>query len=202
MRYRRIHVTGASGSGVTTLGRALARRLGAAHFDTDDFYWLPSEPPYRRKREVGDRVHLLGCVLRGAPAWVLSGSVSGWADPLVPLFDLAVFVDTLTGVRLERLCRREAERFGELALALGGGMHASHEAFLAWAAAYDTGTREGRSRAKHEAWLARLACPTLRVDGARPTGTLVDAVLGTGGSDGPQGRHRPGHPPPHAAGPA
>jgi adenylate kinase family enzyme len=186
---------------VTTLGRALARRLGAAHFDTDDFYWLPSEPPYRCKRDVGDRVHLLNCVLRGAPAWVLSGSVGSWADPLVRLFDLVVFVDTPTGIRLERLRCRETERFGELALAPGGGMHTSHEAFLAWAAAYDTGTWEGRSRPKHEAWLARLPCPTLRVDGAQPTGTLVDAVLGTG-SDRPQEQHRPGHPPPHAVGSA
>ena len=43
----RIHITGASGFGVSTLGGALAARLGCAHLDTDDFYWLPTDPPYR-----------------------------------------------------------------------------------------------------------------------------------------------------------
>ena len=51
-----IHVTGASGSGVTTLARALAERLSVAHLDTDDFYWLPSDPPYQQKREIASRV--------------------------------------------------------------------------------------------------------------------------------------------------
>ena len=33
-----IIVFGASGSGCTTLGRALARQLNFEHFDTDDFF--------------------------------------------------------------------------------------------------------------------------------------------------------------------
>jgi len=32
---RRIHITGASGSGTTTLGEHLAKELGCAHFDND-----------------------------------------------------------------------------------------------------------------------------------------------------------------------
>ena len=34
----RIHLFGASGSGTTTLGVALAERLAIAHFDSDNFY--------------------------------------------------------------------------------------------------------------------------------------------------------------------
>jgi len=37
---QRIHILGASGSGTTTLGRALAERLQCPHFDTDDYFWL------------------------------------------------------------------------------------------------------------------------------------------------------------------
>jgi adenylate kinase family enzyme len=43
----RIHVMGASGSGVTTLGRALADALAFPHYGTDDYFWLPTTPPYR-----------------------------------------------------------------------------------------------------------------------------------------------------------
>jgi Shikimate kinase len=41
----RIHILGASGSGTTTLGRALAERLQYPHFDTDDSFWVPTDPP-------------------------------------------------------------------------------------------------------------------------------------------------------------
>jgi shikimate kinase len=36
MNTCRIHITGASGAGVTTLGRALADALATSHHDTDE----------------------------------------------------------------------------------------------------------------------------------------------------------------------
>src|SRR5678809_1323103 len=44
----RIHILGASGSG-TTLGRALAEHLQGSHFDTDDYSWLPTDPPHTQR---------------------------------------------------------------------------------------------------------------------------------------------------------
>ena len=35
---------GASGAGVSTLGRALAGALALPHHDTDDYFWLPTIP--------------------------------------------------------------------------------------------------------------------------------------------------------------
>jgi adenylate kinase family enzyme len=37
IKYRRIHIMGASGAGVTSLGRALADALAIPHHDTDDY---------------------------------------------------------------------------------------------------------------------------------------------------------------------
>ena len=171
----RVHVTGASGAGVSTLGRALAAANGAAWFDTDDVYWMPTRPPFTTKRDVDDRVHLLRLMLSGAPACVLSGALVGWGDPLVPLFDAVVFVRTPREVRLERLGRRQAERFGT-AVAPGGDMHATHLAFLEWARGYDEPAFDGRSLHQQEAWLARLTCAVVRVDGERPTPALVGEI--------------------------
>ena len=53
---RRIHITGASCSGATTLGAAVAERLSVPYFDTDDFYWYPSRPKFERKRPVKERI--------------------------------------------------------------------------------------------------------------------------------------------------
>ena len=51
----RIHILGATGSGTTTLGRALAERLQCPHFETDDYVWVPTDPPYTKQRERTER---------------------------------------------------------------------------------------------------------------------------------------------------
>src|SRR5919202_4132186 len=121
-RLRRINIIGAAGSGVSTLGRALAQRIGGEHFDTDDFCWLSTDPPFRKQREISERLKLLEDALRGSDRWVLSGSLTGWGEALVPLFDLVVFLYVPTEVRLRRLRARERERFGD-ALDPGGVMY-------------------------------------------------------------------------------
>jgi adenylate kinase family enzyme len=48
MKSRRIHITGASGAGVTRLGRVLTDALAVPHHDTDDYFWQPTVPPYQK----------------------------------------------------------------------------------------------------------------------------------------------------------
>lgn len=177
MAKHHIHITGASGAGVTTMGRALAEALGCSHHDTDDYYWLPSDPPYRETRSVEQRLALMQQDFLGLSDWVLSGSLDEWSETLVPLFDLVVFVDTPTMVRLKRLWEREAQDFGKDAVAPGGWRHEETTEFVEWASHYDDGTREGRNRPRHEAWLKTLPCPLVRVDGARPIADSVTEVL-------------------------
>ena len=173
----RVHITGASGSGVTTLGRALADAYALPHHDTDDYYWLPTEPPYRVKREIPDRLHLMRELFLPRTGWVLSGSLMGWATEVEACFDVVVFVSAPTAVRLERLRKRETLRYGPGAIDDGGSHHDAVRAFLDWAASYDDPAFEGRSRAGHEAWLQALACPVMRVDGEQPTHELVDFIV-------------------------
>jgi adenylate kinase family enzyme len=177
MKPRRIHVTGASGAGVTTLGRALAGALAFPHHDTDDYFWRPTTPPYREKRPIPDRLRLMSEMFLERGDWVLSGSLDGWGAAVVPRFDLVVFVQVATDIRLQRLRDREARHFGLDAVSPGGWRHEETEEFLAWASHYDDGTREGRNRARHEAWLAALHCPVVRLDGTRPTADLVAEIL-------------------------
>src|SRR5919197_3580524 len=175
MKGCRIHVMGASGAGVTSLGRALASALAISHHDTDDYFWLPTEPPYRDKRDVGERLKLMQDVFLPRAAWVLSGSLIGWGDVLIPNFDVVVFLTTPREVRLERLRAREATRFGTEAVAPGGWRHAETEEFIEWASGYEEGS-VSRTRVKHEAWLAELPCPVLRLQGSRPLPDLVADV--------------------------
>jgi len=109
----RLHILGASGSGTTTLGRALAERLQYLHFDTDDYFWLPTDPPYTNQRERTERQQLLMDDITAQNAWVLSGSLFGWGDVAIPLFALVVFLWIPQDIRMERLRQREHARFGE-----------------------------------------------------------------------------------------
>jgi hypothetical protein len=109
---------------------------------------------------------------------VLSGSLDGWGDPLVPRFDVVVFLLVPTEVRLDRIRARSRHRYGDAALAPGGRMHEDYLAFLEWAAAYDEGSQGGRSRPRHEAWLARLPCPVIRLEGVLGLDDMVNRVLG------------------------
>jgi len=177
MRTSRIHAVGASGSGTTTLGRALAIRLGCSRFDTDDYYWLPTDPPFQTVRERSARQALLGGDLARDGVWVLSGSLCGWGDIFIPLFDLVVFLWLPPTIRLARLLERERRRYGEEAIASGGRLHEPHTAFMTWAAGYDEGGLEMRSLRLHEEWLGELACPTLRLAGDDPTDAQVERVL-------------------------
>jgi len=170
-RYRsgsvrtRIHIFGASGSGTSTVGRAIADEYGFKHFEVDDLFWEATDPPYQRARERSHRQRLLIEALSSTPCWVLTGSLAGWGDIAIDLFELAVFVETPTAIRLDRLRAREASRFGGRLLETGD-MYQQYRDFLTWASRYDEGPIDMRSRRLHEEWLSRLPCPGVRVDGS------------------------------------
>jgi len=161
----RIHILGASGSGTTTLGRALAEHLQSPHFDADDYFWLPTDPPFTQQRERTERQQLLMNDVTAHDSWVVSGSLCGWGDVAIPLFELVVFLQIPPDIRMERLRQREHARFGERILP-GGDMYESSQAFFTWAASYDEGDVHIRSRRLHEQWLSTLPCPIICFEGA------------------------------------
>lgn len=149
-----VHITGASGSGTSTLGKALAGELGGAFLDADDFFWAPSDPPFHVRRTAVERRSLLLAELGRTDVAVLSGSVNAWGVEIEDAFDFVVFLYVDTALRLERLRERELQRFGKV-----------NPVFLEWAAQYDEGPSEGRSLAKQRAWLSARRCPVLKLEG-------------------------------------
>jgi adenylate kinase family enzyme len=150
----RVLITGAAGSGTSTLGTALARAIGASFIDADDHFWIASDPPFQAKRAPADRLDSLLDEIGRASAVVVAGSVVGWGAEIEDGFSLIVFLSVPTEVRLARLKQRELDRFGKV-----------DASFLHWASQYDEGRLPGRSRAIHEQWLSSRACPTIRISG-------------------------------------
>jgi adenylate kinase family enzyme len=172
----RIHILGASGSGTSTLGSALARRLGVPHADSDSLYWLPTNPPYTTPRPADHRQTLLERRLPVTGDWVFSGAATRWVASLEAHFDLVVFLHLDPAIRMQRLRVREAARWGAR-IQPGGDMATTNAAFLAWAAAYDTAGSLRRGLVTHEAWLIDQPAPVLRLDSGAPVDDLVVAVL-------------------------
>lgn len=183
-----IHITGASGSGTTTLGRAIVQRYGHRLLDADDFLWEPTDPPFTAMRAPSERVRLLEgeldrmarrgagpSVSAGADRWVISGSLSGWGDPLIPRFDLVIWLIVPEDVRVTRLRARERAEFGAR-IDLGRDMNEIHEGFIEWSRKYDTAGLEMRSHARHAEWTARLPCPFIQIDGEMGVESILARV--------------------------
>ena len=99
-----IHIYGASGSGTSTLERYLTEKFSFAFLDSDDYFWLPTDPKFTTKRPLEQRVPLIRQDIAAAKnGAVLSGSLVGWGDALIPDFTLAVRVVTDTPTRLARV---------------------------------------------------------------------------------------------------
>lgn len=179
----RINVLGASGSGATTVGRALASALSLPCFDCDDYFHAPSDPPFTAPRAPDERHALIVSDLGPTESWVLAGGVAGWTPYPKLDFTLVVFLWIPAEIRIERLRRREQERFGARIQA-GGDMNELHEEFIAWASRYDAGDVEGKTRARHEAWLAAQSCPVVAFHGAFPAERITDAVVALLGHSG------------------
>jgi len=171
--YHRINIVGAAGSGTSTLGRALARRLDYAFLNADDFYWKPSTPPFQQKYEPEERLATIVNAMDVQPATVIAGSVAGWGERLEDAFDLVVFLSLPTALRMQRIEAREIARFGR-----------ADPAFLEWAGQYDEGRLSGRSRARHEAWLSSRKCCVVRFEGDQEVEARIDTLIGSHGVPG------------------
>lgn len=160
-----IHIYGASGSGTSTLGKKICDELGYKFMDTDDYYWLPSNPKYTYRRPVEERLELMKNDISKADNAVISGSLTDWGDELIPLFTLAVRLETETNIRIDRLRKREKASFGNR-IDVGGDMYQNHLDFIEYAKAYDNGGLEIRSKASHDEWQRLLLCKQIVLNGA------------------------------------
>ena len=99
-------IASASGSGKTTAGRALARRLGVPFHELDALHHGPNWEPATRE-ELLARVE----PIVASEAWVIDGTYRGKIGDVVPeAADIVVWLDLPLQVWLPRLLRRTARR--------------------------------------------------------------------------------------------
>jgi adenylate kinase family enzyme len=176
MVIKRIHIMGASGSGTTTLAKALSERFGYTHFDSDNYYWVPTPIPFTQKRDREERNNLLIRDLESSTRWVLSGSLCRWGDIFIPDFELVVYLSLPKEIRIQRLLERERQRYGA-EIEPNGSRHQLHNEFIEWASQYDEAGPYMRSKSLHSIWLSNLSCPVLRIEGDKTVEERLNIVL-------------------------
>ncbi len=161
----KILLFGASGSGTTTLGNEIAKRTNFKHLDADDYYWKKTIPPYQEKIPLSERNENLKAHFNTYKNVVVSGSLVSWGKEWETAFDLAVFIQMENTKRMERLKKRESQRYGEKLLT-DKKTQQNSKAFLAWANQYENPNFNGRSLKVHNNWIKLLNCKVIRIDGA------------------------------------
>lgn len=173
----KIHILGASGSGVTTLGKALAAKIEAPYYDSDDFFWEKSDPPFTVRRNPDVRNAVIRSKLSVGNHWVLGGSAINWGEDVFPVFDLIIFLWIPSQIRMARLRQREFQRYGDV-IFTDPVRKKLFEEFMAWANDYDNDTGlASRTRKAHEDWLAKMTSPVLRLSGDLTVTERLAAVL-------------------------
>lgn len=171
-----IHIFGASGSGTTTLGKKICDELGYTQMDTDDYFWMPTESKFTHKRPRKERIELMKNDINKSENVVISGSLTDWGGELIPYFTLAIRIEMKQSVRIERLVKREKERYGSR-IEIGGDMYQQHIDFIEWAKSYDNGGMDIRSKAMHDELQKSFPCKILYLDGENKLDDNFEKVL-------------------------
>ena len=171
-----IHIFGASGSGTTTLGKKICEELGYTQMDTDDYFWMPTEPKFTQKRPIQERIKRMKNDINQSENVVISGSLTDWGDELIPYFTLAIRIEMKQSVRIERLKKREKERYGSR-IEPGGDLYRQHIDFIEWAKSYDDGGLDIRSKALHDELQKSFRCKILYLDGEDELDDKFEKVL-------------------------
>ncbi|MFS4474487.1 AAA family ATPase [Chryseobacterium sp. T20] len=173
----RIHIFGASGSGVTTLGKALSEELNIEYFDSDDFFWLKTQQPFTERQNPEIRNTSVSEKLHTTENWIFGGSIIHWGENVFPAFDLIIFLYLPSELRMERLRKREFERYGD-ELITHPERAKKYQEFMDWAKDYDHNTGiANRTLKAHLEWLSDIDTPLIELSGDYELPQKMDIIL-------------------------
>jgi len=173
----KIHIFGASGSGVTTTGEALSKKLDIPYFDSDAYFWEETQTPFTIRRDPNERNSKIQSELKSQENWILGGSIFEWGKNVFPDFDLVIFLWISPEIRIKRLKKREFERYGNVIYTEPERIK-QFKNFITWASDYDDSKGiASRNLKAHENWLTTIESPILKISGDLTTNQRIELIL-------------------------
>lgn len=161
---------GLNGCGISTLGRALAQKIGFHFIDNEELFFTrnAADEPYQNPRSRAEVEKLLMEEVRKHGDFVLAAVRGDYGKEILPLYRYAVLMEVPKEIRMERIRNRSFQKFGSRMRA-GGELYEQEEAFFRTAAS--------RPEDYAAAWTRTLDCPVLSVDGTRPVDENVEWIV-------------------------
>lgn len=154
-------VCGLNGCGKSTIGRALAEKLGFYFIDNENLFFSrnAADEPYANPRTRAEAETLLMEEVCRHGDFVFAAVKGDYGRDILPLYRCAVLIEAPKEIRLQRVRNRSFQKFGGR-MKPGGDLYESEEAFFQTAAA--------RPEDYAESWVRTLTCPVIVADGTRP----------------------------------
>lgn len=171
----KIQVIGASGTGKSTLCRALSDKTGVYWIDTDKYLW--KDDTFTENYPVDERMKMYDDDIAKHSDYIVSGSVHFWNPLGFADRELLVLLILDEEARMKRLYERELERFGARMLP-GGDHYETTREFIDWCATYLTADENAStSYAAHNLRLREARCKTLILNAEQKIDMLCESVL-------------------------
>ena len=165
-----IQMCGLNGCGKSTLGRALAKRIGFHFIDNEDLYFsrANANEPYMNPKSRTDVERLLMEEVRKHPDFVFAAVKGDYGKEIIPMYNYVVMLEVPKEIRSQRVKNRSFQKFGSRML-IGGDLYKQEEAFFQMV--------DSRQDDYIENWLQKVMCPIIKVDGTKPTEDNVDYII-------------------------
>lgn len=171
----RIQIIGGPGTGKTTLAGMLAGFFDLPLIEGDKFLWADSDFTVRRPEKKITR--MLSDAINEHPHFVFDGQPDEYAPEIKVEPEVLLFLKVPEDIRMERLIKREQQRFGGR-IEEGGDLYEDSRDFIEWASTYAQPTdKVGTYLSYHEKIFSAFEGKKLILDGTKNIVDLINDVL-------------------------
>ncbi len=165
-----IQICGLNGCGKSTLGKALAEKIGFHFIDNENLYFTRAsiDEPYNNPKSRADVERLLIEEVGRYPDFVFAAVKGDYGKDMISMYDYIVMMEVPKNVCARRVRNRSFQKFGNRML-IGGDLYNQEEAFFQMV--------DSREDEFIETWLQMVNCPIIRVDGTKPIEDNVEYII-------------------------